>query len=57
MMESNMEEELSALKSFGQKDVGLCLRCKHLGNDGASCTQDYLFLIEKAACIAFDPAE
>jgi len=56
-MESNMNGELSVHKGFGQKDVGLCLRCKNIGKDGESCTKDYLFLIAKSACIAFESAE
>jgi len=36
------------------KDKGICFSCKSLGDDKHSCTQDYLFLVDKRTCAGFE---
>ena len=42
--------------TVGKTNVGLCLQCEFLGADKQSCTKDYLFLVDKRACVDFKPS-
>lgn len=38
------------------KNQGICFNCKSIGKEKNSCTQDYLFLMDKRACAGFESA-